>query len=158
VNFALRPLVAADYEALTLLLVPLDVMHHQALPHLYRPVDGPVRSREFFASQLGRDDVFLRCAIHDETLIGYVKASLVARPDRPPHAPGKFVRLDDVMVQAEARGHGIGRALVAAALEWARAAGVLDVELSVFEFNAEALAFYERLGFSTLMRRLSLRL
>jgi GNAT superfamily N-acetyltransferase len=154
----LRPLGPGDFEALTALLKPLDDMHHEALPHLYRPVDGPVRSRDFFLAQIAREDVFWRVACDGDVAIGFVSAIVMSRPDRPPHAPGRFARIDDVMVQASARRRGVGRRLIAAALEWARAAGVEDVELNVFEFNAEALAFYERLGFATLMRRLSLRL
>jgi GNAT superfamily N-acetyltransferase len=154
----LRPLEPSDYEALTALLTPLDVMHHEALPHLYRPVVDPVRSREFFLAQLAREDVFWRGAVVGATLLGFVCASCVTRPERAPHAPGKFVRIDDLMVHAEARRRGIGRALIAAALDWARTASITDGELNVFEFNAEARAFYERLGFSTLMRRFSLRL
>jgi ribosomal protein S18 acetylase RimI-like enzyme len=57
--------------------------------------------------------------------------------------------LEDLYVEDAARGTGLGRALVAESLERARARGCRRIELDVNEQNAEALAFYERLGFKT---------
>jgi ribosomal protein S18 acetylase RimI-like enzyme len=57
--------------------------------------------------------------------------------------------LEDLYVEDEARGSGLGRALVTAAVERAAARGCRRVELDVNEANTAALAFYERLGFTT---------
>lgn len=45
------------------------------------------------------------------------------------------------------RGKGVGRELIAAALEWAPSAGIKRVELYVYERNAPAIALYEKCGF-----------
>lgn len=45
------------------------------------------------------------------------------------------------------RGQGIGAALVAEAIEWARGAGVHKVELEHWPWNRRARALYERFGF-----------
>jgi ribosomal protein S18 acetylase RimI-like enzyme len=57
--------------------------------------------------------------------------------------------LEDLYVTDAARGAGVGRALVSAALERARQRGCKRVELDVNESNTEAIAFYEGLGFTT---------
>jgi RimJ/RimL family protein N-acetyltransferase len=46
-----------------------------------------------------------------------------------------------------ARGHGLGRALMTAALAEARRRGLERVELDVFASNVRAVALYESLGF-----------
>jgi GNAT superfamily N-acetyltransferase len=56
--------------------------------------------------------------------------------------------IEDLFVREEARGAGLGAALVEAALERARGRGCARVELDVNEENRTALALYERLGFS----------
>ncbi len=56
--------------------------------------------------------------------------------------------LEDLFVLATARGHGLGRALVAATVALARARGCRRVELDVNEDNAPALALYRSFGFS----------
>ena len=50
-------------------------------------------------------------------------------------------------IVAEERGKGHGRAMLAAALEHARGAGLHKVELEVWPDNARAIALYESFGF-----------
>lgn len=67
--------------------------------------------------------------------------------------------LEDLYVSDEARGSGLGAALVAGAIERARARGCRRIELDVATENAAARALYERMGFASpgagtlLMRR-----
>jgi len=55
--------------------------------------------------------------------------------------------LEDVFVEEQARGTGLGRALVEFALDRARARGCRRAELDVNEANEPALKLYESLGF-----------
>lgn len=54
----------------------------------------------------------------------------------------------DIYVRPEARGRGIGRALLAELVEPARATGLGHVSLEVLMRNADARRLYERLGFA----------
>ena len=56
--------------------------------------------------------------------------------------------LEDIFVEEHARGSGMGRALMEAALDRARERGCRRMELDVNEANPAALALYESLGFS----------
>ena len=56
--------------------------------------------------------------------------------------------LEDLYVYDGARGAGLGRALVDAAIDRAKARGCRRIELDVNETNTAALAFYESLGFT----------
>ena len=55
--------------------------------------------------------------------------------------------VEDVFVRAEGRGSGIGRAMVAFAIERARERGCRRLELDTAEENEPALALYRSLGF-----------
>lgn len=59
--------------------------------------------------------------------------------------PRKTLFIDDLCVDETARGTGVGRALFAFALDFARHAGCYDVALNVWEGNP-ARAFYEKMG------------
>ncbi len=52
-----------------------------------------------------------------------------------------------VAVASARRGTGLGAALMGAAEEWLRGAGAVKVQLMVRGSNAEAVAFYEHLGY-----------
>ena len=58
------------------------------------------------------------------------------------------VELVSMYVPPRARGRGVGEALVAAVIDWARARNVTSVDLWVTETNKRARLLYERLGFT----------
>ena len=66
---------------------------------------------------------------------------------RDPHPASIHVADIGLMVAASHRRQGIGTALLEAAAEWGRAAGVRKLELHVFPHNVAAIALYERAGF-----------
>ncbi len=77
----------------------------------------------------------------DERVVGRLSVS------RDQHPASRHVADLGLMVAADQRGRGIGRALLAAAVDWAREAGVTKLELHVFPWNEPAIRLYERFGF-----------
>ncbi|MEX2644900.1 MAG: GNAT family N-acetyltransferase [Gaiellaceae bacterium] len=66
---------------------------------------------------------------------------------RDQHPSSSHVADLGLMVAAGWRRQGIGRALLEAAVEWARGAGVRKLELHVFPHNGGAIKLYESFGF-----------
>jgi RimJ/RimL family protein N-acetyltransferase len=66
---------------------------------------------------------------------------------RDPHPASHHVADLGLMVAEGYRRRGIGRALLEAAVDWARTAGVTKLELHVFPHNEGAIALYDRFGF-----------
>jgi RimJ/RimL family protein N-acetyltransferase len=66
---------------------------------------------------------------------------------RDPHPASTHVADVGLMVALDARRQGVGTALMQAAVDWAREAGVRKLELHVFPWNEAALALYEAFGF-----------
>jgi GNAT superfamily N-acetyltransferase len=87
--------------------------------------------------------------------VGYVLAVLTQRDATPFTSAARWVELDQIAVREDCRGAGAGRALAAAVEAWAAELDVPEVELTVWEFNETARAFFASLGFSTRQRRLS---
>ena len=85
-----------------------------------------------------------------ETPAGIAGRLSIAR-DRHPYSP--HVAEVGLMVAADQRRRGIGSALMAEAMKWARSAGITKVELEVFPHNAPAIALYRKLGFEEEGRR-----
>ena len=66
---------------------------------------------------------------------------------RDQHPASRHVADIGLMVAASHRRRGIGTALLDAAVDWARRAGVHKLELHVFPWNEAAIRLYERFGF-----------
>jgi RimJ/RimL family protein N-acetyltransferase len=66
---------------------------------------------------------------------------------RDTHPASAHVADLGLMVAKDARRAGVGRALLEAAVDWARASGVRKLELHVFPWNEPAIRLYETFGF-----------
>jgi GNAT superfamily N-acetyltransferase len=64
------------------------------------------------------------------------------------YSAGACVYVSDIAVHADARGQGVGKALMAQAKAWGRAQGATKLGWDVWKRNATALKFYERIGAS----------
>lgn len=75
--------------------------------------------------------------------LGFVLAR--SRPDVFTEA--SVTHVETLATEAEAEGMGVGRMLMRAVEDWARARGSVFVTLNVFDTNARARGFYTRLGY-----------
>ncbi len=66
---------------------------------------------------------------------------------RDQHPASRHVADLGLMVDSRFRRRGVGRALLGAAVEWARGHGVTKLELHVFPWNEPAIKLYESFGF-----------
>ena len=73
-------------------------------------------------------------------------------PTYPMFVPRRYIIVSNLAVLETHRRQGIGRALMEAVEETACDMGISDIRLNVWEANAEALRFYEALGYETLSR------
>jgi ribosomal protein S18 acetylase RimI-like enzyme len=62
---------------------------------------------------------------------------------------GPCTLIEELVIDESARRQGVGRALIQAALDWARAQGCSEVEVSTDVDNTAAQAFYRQLGFES---------
>ena len=63
------------------------------------------------------------------------------------HATGHGFGDIGMTVARDRRGQGVGSALMAAAIDWARERGLHKLSLSVFAHNAAGIALYRKFGF-----------
>ena len=86
---------------------------------------------------------------HAAVFVAEVDGRILARLSiaRDQHPASYHVADVGLMVAAGARRRGIGTALLDAAVDWARHAGVRKLELHVFPWNEAAIKLYERFGF-----------
>ena len=147
-----------DYDELCRLFEEVDSLHRDNLPAIFQQSTGPVRDRDYVMGLIADANVALWVANAGEKLVGLAHIFMKTTSPIPFLVPRRYAVIDGFVVAKERRHHGIGRLLAEMAHKWAKARGASGIELNVYEFNREAIAFYERLGYSTLCRKMNLPL
>jgi diamine N-acetyltransferase len=150
----LRRASEADYPALSELFDEVDALHREHLPQLFKQPDGAPRERSYYLGLLADERVGFWVAEADEQLAGFVYVIIMEAGDLPILAPRRFAFIETLVVKAAFRRQGIGEKLMNCSDEWAIANGASAIELNVYEFNKNALVFYEKLGYAGLSRQM----
>ena len=155
--FHIRPAVPGDFDSLCELIAELDELHRQARPDLFRKQpDGPPRTPEEIAGLIRGPESIIVVATNSAAplLVGFATILIREVPARRVSPARRIAEIDNLAVRRGMHRQGIGRALVDEAGRWASARGFDALELMVHEFNGEAIAFYDAMGFGTVLRRM----
>jgi ribosomal protein S18 acetylase RimI-like enzyme len=152
-----RPVRPEDLERVSHLAEKLVHLHHAFdRERFFVPEKVAEGYAWWFAKELARDEVVLLVAEFAGRVVGYAYARLEERDwNMLLDAAGA---IHDIWVEDEARGHGVARALMSAAIEALRAKGAPRVVLHAAAKNTGAQELFARLGFRRTMVEMTLEL
>lgn len=159
---ATRAAEQRDVAAIGSLFAELFTKAAHGRPDLFRlpRADDAKERRElelYVASRLDATAEQLIVAEENGTLLGVVHV-LVEHVPFAPSVPYRRATTEgwilNVVVGSQHRRRGVGRALDAAARDWARARGAETIGLQVWTYNHEGREFFARLGYEIRTMRL----
>ena len=156
-SVTIRPAVKEDHPAITTIGFETQQIHAEAYPGIFRHGVSGIPF-EYFTRTVEGEDTTVFVAQVEQQVVGYVFLNV---HDAPPYGylmPRRVVEISDIAVLRAYNNKGIGHQLFAASVAWAKARGATDLELQVWEFNKNAIAFYERLGMAPINRTMQLSL
>jgi ribosomal protein S18 acetylase RimI-like enzyme len=151
----IREVNAADYENLFDLFDEIDSLHRDNLPRRFKKANGPAREKGYFLGLIENENHGLFIAEMGEKLVGFAHVIINDAPPFPIVVPRRFAILDSIVVKASYQKHGVGKMLMDKMQAWAIDKGATSIELNVYEFNENAISFYEKLGYRTFSRKMS---
>ncbi len=156
-SVTIRLAVEEDHPAITAIGFETQAIHAEAYPDIFRQgVSGiPV---EYFTSMIEGKDTTVFVAELDKQVVGYVFLNIKDAPAYNYLILRRVAEISDIAVLRAYNNKGVGHQLFAASTEWAKARGATSLELQVWEFNKNAIAFYERLGMVPINRTMLLSL
>jgi GNAT superfamily N-acetyltransferase len=142
-------------------IIPVDAHNTEiavALLHRFFQEEGFSGERSMITANLDRmrrdDNHWVAVALNNGQIVGIVTVTSMLYIEW-----GRLGEIGDLYVVPEARGNGIARRLVQAAIDWCRARGCSAVEVIMTHpgETAHGLSnFYSRLGFAATGRTISL--
>ena len=136
---------AQDVQGILALLKQVGHVHHVGRPDIFRS-----NAQKYGASQIlamldaPKTPIFV--AVEEEKVLGYGFCQIKTFENDPVIADHVELYIDDLCVDENCRGQGIGQAIYQAILKYARLRKCYNVTLNVWSCNENAMKFYERLG------------
>lgn len=136
---------AKDIPAIMRLLVQVNMVHHNGRPDLFKGPTTKYTEAELSAILADDETPVFVCVDDNDAVLGHGFCVLQ-------HFGGQLMEqldtlyIDDICVDEAARGQGVGRALYAYIVDYARGLGCHNVTLNVWSCNPGAMKFYERMG------------
>lgn len=143
----IRAATSKDVPALQRLYAVVDRLHADAVPHVF--VDLPSgRPADFVRCKLAEAGTML-VAESSGRVVGFTSIRPREAPEAPVFRKRNYLHVEELVVDAAFHRTGVGTALMRGAEQWARERGFARIQLTVWSFNAGAIALYELLGYST---------
>lgn len=120
---------------------------------VFRQVES-VMPEEYYTELLEQEQSTVLIAREENKVIGFAVMSIEDSPKFPSLVHRRFAYIHDFGVDQSEKRKGIGSLLFEACLKWAKGMHVDEVELNVWEFNEEAIAFYKKQNMKTVSRKM----
>ena len=134
-----------DVGGILALLRQVGSVHHEGRPDIFRS-----GAQKYGASQvlamLSSIESPIFVAVEDEKVLGYCFCQMKSHPQDPVLCDVLSLYIDDLCVDENCRGKGIGKALYEAVCRYAKMRKCYNITLNVWACNKAAMAFYEKMG------------
>lgn len=138
------------------MLLSIGELHHNGRPDIYRDSLQKYNEKDIIEILKDSEAPIYVAADENDSVVGYAFCQIKNVSSSTAFADRKFVYIDDFCVDEKYRKQHIGKKLLNTVTEEARKMGVGSVELNVWEFNENAVRFYESCGFKTQRREMEI--
>jgi len=156
-EITIRSAVPEDCARIRPLQKEIADLHHEGRPDLFK-TEARYFTEEAFAGRLQDPKHTVLIAEADGQVVGYAFAWVIAYRNHSTYVDFDCFYIDDICVLKSHRRMGIGKRLFERCKETAEALHCKNMDLGVFSFNREAIAFYEHCGMTERTRRMEYKL
>lgn len=134
-----------DVGGILSLLKQVGSVHHEGRPDIFRR-----GAQKYGASQVlamldsSENPIFV--AVENEQILGYCFCQMQRHPQDPVLCDVLSLYIDDLCVDEQCRGKGVGKALYEAVCRYAKMRKCYNITLNVWACNESAMKFYQAMG------------
>ncbi len=150
-DLTIRNSTINDGNSVYELLKIIAKLHKEGRPDVFTNLESKYTLDEV-CHRLSKEDNGVFIAEYQNTVVGYIFCEIIKEGD------GQTLYIDDLCVLPNARKMGVGKALMDYAASYGKSKQCRFLMLNVWEFNQNAVNFYENYGFKTRSRHLEMPL
>lgn len=154
-DILIRNAVPEDCMRIRPLQEQIAELHRAGRPDLFH-AEARYFTQEAFNERLQDHNHTVLIAEAEDEVVGYAFGWVVFYRNHSTYMDHDTFYIDDVCVLERHRRQGIGRKLFEHCCQIARVKGCVNIDLGVWGFNREAIAFYESCGMHERVRRMEL--
>ena len=140
-----------ELEKINVLRKQVNDLHVEGKPDVFKP--GFNEELQNYVYYIFKDpEQKIVVADKDGEICGFAILHHIYKPENPFMKVRDFLDIDEFCVDEKHRREGIATAMVEFIKNFAKEQGYHRLELNMWEFNQDALAFYEAAGFDTFRR------
>ena len=155
-SYMIRKARPEDLDAIVELWGIMMTEHERNDPRIRLAAGAVPAYRSYLGYHVSNADSCVRVAETPSGCAGF--CLLTVSRNLPMFLPERYGYLSDLMVEEAYRRQGMGRALLAAALDWSRKMRIECVQLQHYCFNEKGKAFWQKMGFKPYYSRMWLDL
>ena len=158
-NLIVREAITNDYINISSLVLEVHNLHVKNRSDVFLEADHPFL-KEQFEDLLNSNDtkLFVVEKIDNKDLVAYCIVKIMATSCLPILVQRRYAYIDNFCVKDSYKGNGIGKLLFQHIIDYAKSEGASSLQLSVWEFNQDAINFYKVVGMSMRNRKMELNL
>ena len=157
-DIKIRNAEEADRERIRSLQEEIAELHHKGRPDLFK-AEARCFTKEEFANRLNDPNHTVLIAETDTgEVVGYAFAWVIFYRNHSTFIDFDCFYIDDICVSKDFRRNGIGKMLFERCRQTAEEKNCKIMDLGVYAFNKEAVAFYKKCGMTERILRMEYRL
>lgn len=132
-------------------------LHVEGKPEVFKPGFSQELRDHIYTIRDDPDQEIVVCERRG-MICGFAVLHHIRKPENPFMFARDFLDIDEFCVDEAQRRTGVATELIGFIKAYAKEKGYSRIELNMWEFNREALAFYEAVGFSTYRRYMEMQI
>ncbi len=140
-----------DLERVNVLRRQVNDLHVAGKPEVFKPGFGD-ELRDYVYTIFQDPEQKIVVAAENGMICGFAVLHHINRPENPYMYERDFLDIDEFCVDETCRRRGVASAMIRFIVDYAKEQEYHRIELNMWEFNRDALAFYEAAGFTTFRR------
>lgn len=157
-NITMRKAVEKDYPAINSLYYETYNLYYKNIPDTYKKTPKDILPKGTYINMIEHIDSLVIVAEGKEMIVGFLYATIEKDEGDEWSRPYRRVSIEEIGVLPVFAKRGIGTMLIQKAENWAKGKKIEDLTALVYDFNKDALAFYDKNGYKPYSVKLNKKL